>query len=681
MSQPRPTSLVLASCVVIALAAPVAAQAQAQGRAAGADDPAAPPSIEAINAAIDRGVDYLVKSQYPDGSWESNIVTQGAGGTEILDVAGGTALCVAALLHGGLDPGHQAVQRGVAFVRSRPLKLFYGTTTRLLMEHDLGDKKDVRAMEAAAEYLLGGARSSYWDYPEPAGKGDLSVTQYAVLGLWLAQLNKVKVPDKVFEQAARVILAEQLADGGWDYHPAPQADDPTKGVAIQPDRYATCSMTTAAVASLLFCKDALGKSAKEKMVDDIDAAVARGGDWLDLHMSYEGNVALGGEVAQARQWDYYYFYNIERLGFALATETLGGEPWYQTGAKSLVKAQLPTGCWPDQMGSSEPNPVSTAFALLFLERATTQVKRVVTGDRLSERTRELAGKDLQSAMLDVRVLPTKKTIAYVAGFNPKVRETYGREGVYAMRVESVTYYVDGQEVGKVTADVAKPSGTARYELELQMSRGKHVVEAVALIAPEPEKGQPVSSERVRLASAKLQIDFDWGFTAEDQRTVAELGQNLMLANAPSISVSSEHESPRFKGARACDGVMSMGWAAPPSDPQPWIRLSWDKPVKAQVIVLTPVMAAATDGGYFQKPKKVELSVNGKAQVVELTGAVREAITLDKMLPVKLIEIRVLETHVSERGKNGTGFAEIELLAKAAPAAKDAGAKDKAGGGK
>ena len=135
----------------------------------------APVSQQAINEAIDRGVQYLLSAQHVDGSWydgKTNVYPNPEGGA--------TALVVAALLHSGIDHDHQAIVRGAAYARSRPMQMFYGTVTRILMEDILSEHKDERQLKALAEFLVGGASSEYFDYPG-LDKPDLSITQYAVL--------------------------------------------------------------------------------------------------------------------------------------------------------------------------------------------------------------------------------------------------------------------------------------------------------------------------------------------------------------------------------------------------------------------------------------------------------------------------------------------------------------------
>ena len=242
------------------------------------------PDINAVNDAIDKGVEFLVRMQQPDGSFGSSRAYF-PGDTS----AGETALVLAALLHSGLKWEHQTIRRGVEYVRQTQPQKYYGATTRLLMEEILLTNQDRKAMETSAEFLADGSASGYWDYPGDVP--DLSNTQYAILGLWLARQAEIKIPDKIFEKCMKVVIRHQLEDGGWAYF-GPIDSQP--GQMDNTPRYSTGSMTTAAMATVLFCFDALSekKSNVKKYEDEVNECMEKAYAWLDAHMSYTENVSL-----------------------------------------------------------------------------------------------------------------------------------------------------------------------------------------------------------------------------------------------------------------------------------------------------------------------------------------------------------------------------------------------------
>jgi len=630
-----------------------------------------PVSQIAINEAIDRGVQYLLSKQHVDGSWydgKTNVYPHPEGGA--------TGLVVAALLHSGVDHDHQAIVRGAAYARSRPMQMFYGTVTRILMEDILSEHKDERQLKALAEFLVGGAKSDYFDYPGVDKPGDLSITQYAVLGMWMAKRNGVKIPDKVLETTMKIIMRHQLPDGGWAYFGQTSSSPyQASGEGGGP----TCSMTTAGMSSLLFVLDALGEKHRvtRKYKDDVEESLNKGHEWLKKHMSYEYNFTPKGDEKHNRQWDLYYYYTIERLGTIGAVEDLGGVPWYQTGADFLVKSQLPGGGWAPSSRAQESGYASecgTAFALLFLNKATASV----TGKGVKRKQRSVASLDPDNAKVDLRVNLTKRPVVWIAQFRRDILDSYGKKGQFGLRVEKVTYYINGEVIGEVQGNLDVNSGSERFAMELDIGPGKHDVTAVVTAAPEPDAGLPVGDRRVEIHSPSVELKVDWTMTEAQRVSLSELTSNLIPGTNPEIQVSSEQDA-SGEGSFAVDGTTATAWNPDEADSEPSIRLSWKRGIKAKTLVLTPLQGAYTMtrglpngetevetywGLASQLPVRVEVSINGKETEYELKGEAREHVDLGKTYTIKNLEIKILETRpANDQARRGTGFSEIELLGK------------------
>ena len=627
------------------------------------------PSASAINEAIDRGVKYLLSNQHVDGSWydgKTNVYLHPEGGA--------TALAVAALLHSGLDHDHQAIERGAAYARSRPMRMFYGTVTRILMEDILDEHKDEKQLKELAEFLVGGAGTDYFDYPGVDKPGDLSITQYAILGMWMAKRHGVKIPDKAIENSLKVILRNQLPDGGWAYFGPSASNSPMQagGEGGGP----TCSMTTAGMSSLLFCLDALGEKHKatRKYKEDVDEAMERGNAWLNEHMSYEYNYAPGGEDEFSRQWDLYYYYTIERLGSISEQKELGGKDWYKAGAEFLVKSQLPNGGWAPSSNPENAQPNGTAFALLFLMRATA----AFTGEGVKRKQRSIASPEPDKAKIDLRINLAKRPVVWIAQFNREVLNAYGKKGQYGLRVEKVDYFVDGESIGEVVGDVERNSGSERFAMELDLGPGTHKVHAVLSFAPEPDPGLPVGDRRVEIVSPTLELSVDWTMTEKQRLSLNELAANLIPGTTPTVEVSSEQDA-TGEGSYAVDGTTATAWRPDEAEAEPSISLSWKRGLKAKTLVLTPLQGiyrnvrtlpdGETEESSFwdlsnQLPTKIEVSINGKETIYELKGEAREHVDLGKTHTIKKLVIKILETRpFNDRSASGTGFSEIELIGK------------------
>lgn len=230
-----------------------------------------------------------------------------------------------------------------------------------------------------------------WGYPAQ-GTGDTSQTQYAVLGMWMAQkVAKVEVPLAAQESCAGWLMRTQAPGGGWGY----QGNDPGTLTRVNQDQI-SLSLSAAGCGSLYMAADLLQvtKSAAEqkerpgpfkeiesateakppkkgpltKTLDPevINQYLKAGDAWFQANYKIESN-----------GWQHYYMYALERYeSFKdLADGKWTDEPrWYNQGVEHLRGSQSSEGFWQGQDNAS----VATAFAILFLLRGTQQAIGNVT---------------------------------------------------------------------------------------------------------------------------------------------------------------------------------------------------------------------------------------------------------------------------------------------------------------
>jgi hypothetical protein len=239
-------------------------------------------------------------------------------------------------------------------------------------------------IQAIADYLMANQQAAGgWDYAHRSA-GDCSISQYGVLGLWESENAGIKIPPRVWENAARFYLSVQDPDGGWRYHPD------------EPGGTATVSMTAAGVGSLLVCQRQLepyrhasdtGNPLLAPLVADptdrggqkvsvsnqaINAAVNRGRAWIGSHfVPAKDSPVFGPSV-------YYGLYGMERVGALAGRDQIGGLDWFVRGRSFILGSQEGDGHWTTQHGD-HPN---TAWAVLFLVRATSQSLRKIEIKRL-----------------------------------------------------------------------------------------------------------------------------------------------------------------------------------------------------------------------------------------------------------------------------------------------------------
>jgi hypothetical protein len=226
----------------------------------------------------------------------------------------------------------------------------------------------------------------------PRGDSDLSASQLALLALMAAERCGVKHPeltDATYVELLRWTLTLQEKDGEevrrWD--PSAPGPDKREGTPVdrargfsylgaggdEQERKSTGSMTCCGLANILVCTSLLEARGSVLYTADLQKTAEKawwdGIAWLDTWWTVERNVNMNN-------YHYYYLYCLERVGDLKRIQNMAGHAWYNEGALLLVNEQLPSGAW-DRTDTPKPSDVlDTAFALLFLNRATP----AITGD-------------------------------------------------------------------------------------------------------------------------------------------------------------------------------------------------------------------------------------------------------------------------------------------------------------
>ncbi|HUG20187.1 MAG TPA: hypothetical protein VMM56_14475 [Planctomycetaceae bacterium] len=280
--------------------------------------------------------------------------------------------------------------------------LYTAGTTAMLLDA-MGGENYEREMKAISNYIIGQQLSSgAWYYPSltlpQGGTGDTSITQYALLGLWAAHRAGVDVPKTAWDRAGRWLLATQLPNGSFIYHPGENHG----GNTPRP------SLAVAGGSSLMLCmrelfpeeldKTLADQYAAEKAEAEKNAAIPPpnfGGlvELVDVTRAENTPAAETASPVVAIQstpeslrrgvnraigwvdnnfdaskfkWPYYYLYGLERLAAFTELEKIGQHDWYLEGAEYLIRTQSKEGFW---KADSQPD-VGTCFGVLFLQRAT-----------------------------------------------------------------------------------------------------------------------------------------------------------------------------------------------------------------------------------------------------------------------------------------------------------------------
>ncbi len=367
-----------------------------------------------IHEAIDQGVAWLRTQQKRDGSFRDE---EGFAGSYTV---GSTALVLMALLHSGVKPDDPAVKKGFEYASGGPFKtriyeaslLIQAIETKYLpfekieeiRKYDEEDTRkwlrehitpeDMALVEEAARWLVNTmGRAGSWGYPEYNDLGlDTSNTQYALLGLKSAARCGVKIEPEVWKKVIKHFAENQITTGAphvelaidneAEEAAAAEGETVAKAAAVPPRPWGYAiislkpmemgyaSMTCAGLTCLIVGESELFAAGKldELTRDSLAKAKREGLAYLQSHFSPR---ASGPPSGFWSTFLYYYYYGIERVGVLYGIRKIGGHDWYLEGAKVLLDDQETDGRWE---GPAKHRVSDTAFALLFLKKATLTVK-------------------------------------------------------------------------------------------------------------------------------------------------------------------------------------------------------------------------------------------------------------------------------------------------------------------
>ena len=353
---------------------------------------------EQVRKSIDKAVQFLVKRQRTDGSFAESFSAEEAKDFKSHAV-GVTLLCAHALQHAGTAATRPAIARALDWVfpakgaERTELGETYTASLALMVLASV-DGRAAEARQIAKRLIaLQNTGSGWWSYgrwddtkPDPQ-EGDLSNSQFAVLGLRAAMKKDIAVPDAVWARHAAALCKHQSRAGSWPYDLRPPRALTKGGAPI--DIPASLTETAMGMANLWVAKALLEQSnaMPKALAPKVEAALTLGRATLEregsemlglLDPKISASVNLSGPVG----WGVYYdLFSLEKACVFGDVRTKGGAPWpwYAAGAKYLVDIQHADGCWDpwENPKKGRGSEVETALALLFLEQSVS-VFRVTT---------------------------------------------------------------------------------------------------------------------------------------------------------------------------------------------------------------------------------------------------------------------------------------------------------------
>lgn len=592
----------------------------------------------AIDRAIDRGMEYLIKAQGRDGSWSFEHGTY---------PTGQTALATYALLKSGAPTTHPAVARALEYLRARPAGQTYAAACQLLAFDATGDVADREQMQAALDDLLAWEQGGVWPYPW--GDPDLSNTQYAALGLRAAAHAGLEVPERVWARLAEAALVHQERP----YHVAAKDDSGArKGARVeiagflyrQNEGAATGSMTTAGIVILALAREALGERAPPLLAKKMQIAIDLGVAWLEDRFTVAQN-------PEKPDWAYYYLYGLERVGALLGLARIGAHPWYLEGAAHLVRVQGDDGAW----SGNGPEP-DTCFALLFLTRATAATS---TGESKKKRDGLYAAEGEEHDVW-IRAAGHAPMVVWLSGFAQKARERFGAAGP---RVASVEYLVDGVVVATVAGDPGAAWNGERFPARYAFPEpGTYRVRARAHVLA-GQGGEPLADGAVVLESGELEAQVKDPVASWLLDYAADERDNVL--DGAEVEATASSHSGGDAPERVADGDQGTRWLCAADDPRPTLVLELKRPVTATAIRLSPAMRNELERGHLDRVVTVEVLVNRTKKPLVLTldedELKKSTLRLPQASNVRRVEIAIVARERGSVHAGLAGFAEVELV--------------------
>ncbi len=393
--------------------------------------------------------------------------------------------------------------------------------------------------------------------------GDISQTQYGVLGLWSAANVGVDAGLAPMEKVARFLVRVQDPKGGWGY----QANDPGPGATKRIVQFEVShSLTAAGLGSLYVAADYLGfskategddkedfeveyielppvfipvieddenakKRKKRKRVryrskmafSPMQAAMNDGSAWFDRLFRYH-----------VEGWQYYYMYALERC-FSFR-EFLSGhfepEPdWYNGGVDFLASKQTAKGAF-GRAGAENCGPyVGTAFGVLFLLRSTRDTIQRVTKNSGQYRGGYGLPDDASEVRLtsDFKVQAPKVTVA----MDEIMQMLEGNDEETAQRFDDIVSHPDAYAIGEMDPKKSREF-TQRMRRVLRSGSWQARILAARMLGRQGD-----------LDNVPILI---YALTDPDPRVVAEAWKGLRLTRRELFSDDKEPPDPSDRAA-------------------------------------------------------------------------------------------------------------------------------------
>lgn len=348
------------------------------------------PRMVDVREAMDRGIAYLVRHQYRDGSFPADRV--------LTHPIGVTSWVAISLMETGFAPTAPPVQRALGYLRSVPGNQPVQTheIALLLLALEIADSPADRPRIAELTLRLTSLQRSSGGWGSLPGdlEADPGLTALALFALRGAAQLGIPVEQGVWSRGRAYFQNRQNADGSWG--------EPPIQSPLRDEDFSQVGATIRAISCLTLCDQMLAQQnprgdcehcGQSRSAEDPQA---RGLRWLRDRKSQPSS---DGDARRAVAYYLHGLENSQRLSGALFADE---SDWLQSGLRQILERQdRATGAWP-----SNNESISTSQALLFLSKTVTPVliNKLRHGPRENADGRELLDDDWNCHAGDVGTL-------------------------------------------------------------------------------------------------------------------------------------------------------------------------------------------------------------------------------------------------------------------------------------
>ncbi|GEM_PF-6369490 len=221
--------------------------------------------------------------------------------------------------------------------------------------------------------------------------------------------------------------------------------------------------------------------------------------------------------------------------------------------------------------------------------------------------------------------------------------------------------LDAKRLASVDGNPTKAQRGERYAARLRMPRpGQYDVWARVHLLDE------VTGESVAIDSQPLALDITAALDPEMLDYATDSTRNLMAGKVESVEASSAQ--PGWEATRAVDNNQVRSWVSQDGDRAPELRIELTRPVRADVILLSPTRILREHPSRHNLASRVEITLNGRGSPLIATlrpgRLTKTPVYLGKPQKLRSLSIRIVgQTEGTEPGLTGVGFAEVELQLK------------------